>query len=251
MAKHGPLFFMLGHTSMRSYKRVIDKSLAIQSGAFASLSRGLLVLLLATSASSALASFVTFGGGVVEEANWRTAVGNYALEDFELYPQGTQIMSLPALGIRFDELSGGGFPQAYLFGGTPYGPMHLGNFPNGINSINQWDDTVVHVLPGWTIYGFGFWNGDGQADTLVARAYDASGNLLGSVGAFKDTFAGFFSDVPVESLVFDGNTGDGWNHLDGLQTGFQHSAIPEPRTIVILLAGLFALAYQRHKYSAS
>lgn len=236
---------------MTSYERVVDRSPGLWSKTFTRLLPALLTLLLATATSSVSASFVTFTGGLVEEANWRAAVGNYALEDFESYAEGTQIASLPALGIKFDELSGGGFPQAYLFGGTPYGPMHLGNFPNGINSINQWDDTVVHVLPGWTIYGFGFWNGDGQADTLVARAYDASGNLLGSVGAFKDTFAGFFSDVPVESLVFDGNTGDGWNHLDGLQTGFQNSAIPEPRTIVILLAGLFALAYQRHKFPAS
>jgi len=243
--------FSYEDTEMTSYEKVVDRWPGSWSRTLPRLLPALLALWLATSVSNALASFVTFTGGLVEEANWRAAVGNYAIEDFESYTEGTQITSLPALGIRFDELSGGGFPQAYLFGGTPYGPMHLGNFPNGINSINQWDDTVVHVLPGWTIYGFGFWNGDGQADTLVARAYDASGNLLGSVGAFKDTFAGFFSDVPVESLVFDGNTGDGWNHLDGLQTGFQHSAIPEPRTIVILLAGLFALAYQRHKYSAS
>lgn len=236
---------------MTSYERVVDRSLGIWRKTFRRLLPALLTLLLATGTSSALASFVTFTGGLFEEANWRAAVGNYALEDFESYTEGTQIASLPALGIKFDELAGGGFPQTYLFGGTPYGPMHLGNFPNGINSINQWDDTVAHVLPGWTIYGFGFWNGDGQADTLVARAYDASGNLLGSVGAFKNTFAGFFSDVPVESLVFDGNTGDGWNHLDGLQTGFQNSAIPEPRTIEILLAGLFALAYQRYKHSAS
>lgn len=238
---------------MTPYEKVVDTSPGILNRTLRPLSLALVAFLLATSANSALASFVTFMGGVPldDEVNWRAAVGNYALEDFESYTEGTQIASLPALGIRFDELAGGGFPQAYLFGGTPYGPMHLGNFPNGINSINQWDDTVVHVLPGWTIYGFGFWNGDGQADTLEARAYDASDNLLGSVGAFKDTFAGFFSDVPVERLVFDGNTGDGWNHLDGLQTGFQNSAIPEPKTILILLAGLFGLAYQRHKYLAS
>lgn len=236
---------------MRSYGRVIDKSPAMQSGPLASLSPALLALLLATSTSSAFASFVTFGGDVVEEANWRTAVGNYALEDFESYPQGTQIMSLPALGIQFDELAGGGFPQTYFFGGTPHGPMHLGNFPNGINAINRWDDTVVHALPGWSISGFGFWNGDGQSATLVARAYDASNNLLGSVGAFKGTFAGFFSDIPVASLVFDGNTGDGWNHLDGLQTGFQSNQIPEPGTLFVLISGLFAFTYQRRKYLVS
>lgn len=235
---------------MKPYDNVINSSPGILSRTVARLSIALVAFVLAASANSALASFVTFMNGVEpldDEADWRAAVGNYALEDFESYSEGTQIRSLPALGIRFDELAGGGFPQTYLFGGTPHGPMHLANFPNGINSINQFDDTVVHVLPGWTISGFGFWNGDGQADTLVATAYDASGGILGSVGAFKGTFAGFFSDVPVARLVFDGNTGDGWNHLDGLQTGVHSSPIPEPGTLLVLISGLFALAYQRHK----
>ncbi len=206
---------------------------------------------LVLAAGSASASFQTFSGGLSEEAAWRSAVGTFALESFESYPDGTAIQSLPALGIRFDELAGGGYPQAYVFGTTPYGPTHLGNFPNGINWVNQWNDIVVYPLPGATLTALAYWNGDGQADTLVARAYDSSDNLLGTIGAFHDTFAGFISSVPVAKMVFDGITGDGWNHLDGLQTSAvsgQGGAVPEPPTVLMLLSGALGLACYRCKY---
>ena len=140
------------------------------------------------------------------------AAGPTALEDFESFTEGTQIPSLPKLHLAFDELAGGGFPQAYLFGGTPYGPMQLGNFPNGINAINRFDDIIARPIDNFPFHALGFWNGDGQADTYFVFAYGADGRLLGSVGAFKDTFAGFVSDERVSYVRFDGHTGDGWNH---------------------------------------
>ena len=84
----------------------------------------------------------------------------------------------------------------------------------------------------------GFWNGDGQQDTLVAFAYDGSGALLGTAGAFSGGFAGFVSDVPIGWVRFDGNTGDGWNHLDGLQV----NSVPEPATLSLTLLGVAILA---------
>lgn len=100
---------------------------------------------------------------------------------------------------------------------------------------------VLNALPGSEITAVGFWNGDGQADTLVATAYDASDMPLGSVGAFKGNFAGLISDVPISRIVFDRNTGDGWNHLDGLQTNVRSAVIPEPSTVVLLSSGLAVL----------
>ncbi len=198
-------------------------------------------VVLATATDWALASFVTYTGNLSAESAWQAAAGTTVLEDFESYQDDTQISILPALGIGFDPLAGGGFPNTYLFSeGPPHGPMHLANFPNGINDTNRWDDVVLHVLPGYEITALGFWNGDGQSDTLVATAYDAADNILGSVGAFKDTFAGFISDVSIPRVVFAENTGDGWNHLDGLQTNAVE-AVPIPAAVWLFGSGLLGL----------
>lgn len=202
--------------------------------------------------NGASAVLITYNGGVAEEAAWQTDAGTTILEDFESYAVGSQLSGLPSLGLGFDTLAGGGTPHIYNHHEccvTPYGTRHLGNFPNGINSINRWDDISMYVLDGFEITALGFWNGDGQADTLIASIYDASNNLLGTVGAFKGTFAGFISDVAISRIVFDGNTGDGWNHLDGLQTNVESvvSAVPEPGTIALLSIGLLGLMMKRKR----
>jgi len=209
------------------------------------------VMLLVAANTNAVAGFITYNGSAVVEANWQSAAGATSLEDFQGYSAGTQISSLPALGVGFDVLNGGGYPATYLHheDNSPYGRMHLGNFPNGINAINRWDDISLFVLPGYEITALGFWNGDGQRDTLVASVYDASNNLLGSVGAFKGTFAGFISDISIARVVFDGNTGDGWNHLDGLQTNVSSNiSVPEPATLGLFLLGVIGLARCRIKF---
>ena len=126
--------------------------------------------------------------------------------------------------------------------------MHLANFPNGIGGTNRWDDIVLRPLTGYQMDAFGFWNGDGQNSTFVAEAYDASGTLLGSVGADKGKFAGFISDIAVYRVVLLGNSPgtDGWNHLDGLQT----VVVPEPSTALLLATGLMGLAISGRRRSA-
>lgn len=222
---------------------MVNRNPEVRQPSASSVNRGaalkslLLASVVAAASPSAVAGFATFNGGATVESLWQASVGATVLEDFESYADGTQIQSLPALHLIFDELAGGGYPQAYWFGGTPHGPMHLGNFPNGINEINRWDDTYARPTPGFTLRAMGFWNGDGQSDTLVAYAYDSSGGLLGSVGAFKGTFAGFVSDTPVAWVKFEGDTGDGWNHLDGLQV----NAVPEPQTHLMMVVGVLAV----------
>jgi hypothetical protein len=186
--------------------------------------------------NSVLANFIQYSN----ESSWQAAAGTTVLEDFESYSVGDTFSSLPALGVGFTELSGGGFPNIYRHPAdvTPYGRNHLGNFPNGINSINRWADTTMFVLSGYNIKAVGFWNGDGQADTLFASAYDANGVHLGDIGAFKGTFAGFISDVAISRVVFDGNTGDGWNHLDGLQT---NATVPIPGAVWLLSSGIASI----------
>lgn len=174
-----------------------------------------------------------------DEMLWQMKAGSTYKEDFESYPVGAQVLSHPLLGVSFEVLEGGGYPQIYQHpvATTPDGNKHLGNFPNGINPINQWDDIVMKTLPGATITAVGYWNGDGQPDTLFATAYDASMNVLGTIGAFKGEFAGFVTDMPVSKVVFDGDTGDGWNHLDGLQT----NAIPGPASLILSLTSITLL----------
>ena len=200
--------------------------------------------------TGATAAVMTFNGGVTEEAAWQAAAGNTVLEDFESYPIGAQLSGLPALGLGFSTLAGGGTPQIYNHHeccNSPYGTQHLGNFPNGINAINQFDDISMFVLSGSKVTALGFWNGDGQADTLVASFFDGSNNLLGTVGASKGTFAGILSDVAISRVVFDGNTGDGWNHLDGLQTNL--TPVPISSTLFLFAMGLSALGILQYRRS--
>lgn len=193
------------------------------------------------------AALITFQGGVAEEVAWQLAAGTTHLEDFESYAVGEQLSGLPTLGLGFDGVAGGGGPNIYNHHEccvTPYGTKHLGNFPSGINSINRWSDISMFVLDGFEITALGFWNGDGQADTLIASVYDKSDNLLGTLGAFKGTFAGFISDVAISRVVFNGNSGDGWNHLDGLQTNAT-SVVSMPGTVVLLVSGMLGLLVRK------
>jgi len=201
-----------------------------------------LILLSSTSAWSAFISYSN-------ESNWQIAAGSTVIEDFQSYTAGTQLASLPALGLGFDVLSGGGFPATYqhFANTTPYGRMHLGNFPNGINAINRYDDMSMYVLSGQIITALGFWNGDGQNAVMTAEIYDQSNNLLGTIGALKGTFAGFTSSVSIGRVVFLGNTGDGWNHIDGLQTNVISSAVPEPSTFLLMALGLLGVIYLKRK----
>ncbi len=207
----------------------------------------LFFLLFVALSGNAFAVFMTYNGGSVAESNWQAAAGATVLDNFESYPVGSQISSLTLLGVGFDPLDGGGLPNIYNHHEccvTPYGTRHLANFPNGINETNRWDDIGLYVLPGYEITALGFWNGDGQRDTFMATVYDVSNNILGTVGAYKGTFAGFVSDVAIARVVFDGSTGDGWNHLDGLQTNVSASiSVPEPGIFLLFGASVAGLGF--------
>ena len=77
---------------------------------------------------------------------------------------------------------------------------------------------------------------------MSASAYDVNGVCLGEIGADKGRFAGFISDVAISRVVFDGNTGDGWNHLDGLQT---NATVPIPGAVWLLSSGIASIVGTR------
>ena len=182
--------------------------------------------------------------------------GAVALENFEGYLAGTPISSLPGLGVAFDPLAGGGQPSTYLHpvDNTGYGRMHLANFTNNNpTAYPRNNDIVLTVASGYLITALGFWNGDGQSSIYRADIYDASNNVtpVDFVQALSPTFAGFISDTAITKVVFLGNSvnGDGWNHLDGLQTNA--TVVPLPAAAWLLLSALGALGLMRRRATAA
>jgi hypothetical protein len=62
----------------------------------------------------ASALFLTFQGGAPAHASFQAASGATNLGTFDSYAVGTQISSLPLLGIGFDEIAPGLYPGDYL-----------------------------------------------------------------------------------------------------------------------------------------
>lgn len=180
-----------------------------------------------------------------DESLWKAAAGSTATEDFESYDVGQQVEVLDSIGIVFDALPSGGFPAIYLHSEdtSPYGRKHIGNFPQGIVSgPDRFADIVLRPKLGTTLSAFGFYNGDGQASTTEATAYDLFGNVLGIVTAGKAQFGGFVSDTAIGSVVLDGGVGaDGWDHWDGLSTAGSVAPIPLPASAWFTTLGLAAL----------
>lgn len=220
------------------------------------------LLAFVTAAGPASAAFITFTGGTAAETAWRTAVGTFQLETFDSYGQGNVISSLPALGVSFDLIppnSSGptpGFPAVYVHSvdNTPSGPQQLSNMPNGgapdANFLNA--DIILRALSGFNITALGFWNGDPNGP-MVISVFDAADNLLGSVSAPANindgnAFGGFVSDVLFARISFEGTTGDGYNHIDDLQTNASRiTAVPEPGTVALISLGLFTIAARRRR----
>lgn len=180
-------------------------------------------ILLAFGAAKVLSqTFTTYEGGPAAESAWRAAAGGpQVMETFEGYLNHQLIASIPSLHLNLEVNEPFGYPSTY-FDSSQHrtGPMNLGNF-NSATFAGQFADMVIHVDAGYVMTAFAFWNTDPQGNYVVS-AYDSNGNLLGTVSAQTfwtfESFAGFVSSVPVATLVFDGNMGDGWNHIDDVQS---------------------------------
>lgn len=220
------------------------------------------IFALITGTGSASAAFITYQGGAGAQTSWQTAAGagTEPLETFDGFTAGTMVPTLPGLGIGFEPIAAGLYPGVYQHGvdNTPSGPLQLSNMPSGTpNPAYQNADIVLYVLPGFELTAVGFWNGDPQA-AMTGSVYDASDTLLGTFAAASPgngtsltvNFAGFTSDIAVHRIVIEGSVGDGYNHIDDLQTNAARivtNGVPEPMTLSLLGAGLAGLSWVRRR----
>ena len=206
---------------------------------------------IAAFATPAQALFLTFEGGATEHTAFQSAAGPTALETFDGFAGGTQISSLPGLGIGFGEIAPGLFPGVYVHGvdNTPSLPHQLSNMPTGFPQVaHQFADIVILATGVGNLNAFGYWNGDQQGN-MVATAFDADDNVLGSVSAaISGGFAGFVTDGSVARIVFDGNVGDGWNHVDDFETAFDlFTEVPSPGAALLFALGFAGLVSVRRR----
>lgn len=197
--------------------------------------------LLFAAAVPALASVMTY----TDESAWRAAAGTYALENFDGFTAGAQVSTLPKLGLSLDKL---GAYDAYP---AIYDNQCGADLKSGVNMLINFGypcqfepkgDLVFRSLPGSEIMAMGYWN-TGGGDRTKLEFFDANGTLMGSVIAdYGVRFVGIVSTVSPAWMRISEDGGNTIFSIDDLQVGGQISGIPEPQTLVLLLAGLMFAA---------
>jgi hypothetical protein len=184
-----------------------------------------------------------------DESAWRAAVaGVYSLETFDSSSAGSDVGSLPALGLKFDTLSDGTLPtvQSYAFTGglVKSGPNNLLN-DRDQSLPGRGPITVRPFTPGDFIFGLGMWNVGGD-DQLRLSFYDAADNLIEQVTSSPSFgFFGLVNSAGATRAVVDFVGGNGYAPTDDWQTAVRVTidpgGIPEPSTWAMMIGG-FGLA---------
>lgn len=174
-----------------------------------------------------------------DESAWRSAVGGvYRFVDFDSVSAGTEVFTLPTLGLSLDPLNDGTQPtiQPYsLTGGfVRSGPNNIlndadftlpGRGPITVRPINSSD----------RLFGFGLWNVGGD-DTLSLTFLDSSGEIIASVvSASAFGFFGIVNDSGAASAVIDFVGGNGYAPTDDWQTATRETFDPDPDPNVVPL----------------
>jgi hypothetical protein len=198
-----------------------------------------------------MGSAMTQATPFTDETAWRAAVGNvFALENFDSTAGGTDVGTLPVLGIQFDPLNDGTLPtvQPYTFtGGIPR------SVPN--NLLNDRDNTlpgrgpysIRTIDPTDLLFGIGLWNVGGD-DQLRMTFFDGFDNVIEQVvSASGIGFFGIVNSGGAARVEIDFVGGNGYAPVDDLQTAVRPTFIPtpEPASVLLLLAGLGALGIRR------
>ncbi|WP_082992669.1 PEPxxWA-CTERM sorting domain-containing protein [Erythrobacter sp. QSSC1-22B] len=181
----------------------------------------------------------------VDEAAWRAAVFDvYGLEIFDALPAGSDVNTLPALGIRFLPLNDGTQPTVQAYANTG-GVVKSG--PN--NLLNDRDFSLpargpINVVPlnlGDSIFGLGMWNVGGD-DQLRLTFYDSSGGIIEQVtSAPSFGFFGIVNSMGAARAEVDFVGGNGYAPTDDWQAAARRvivpGAVPEPSTWAMMLLG--------------
>lgn len=198
-------------------------------------------LMLAPSAASAAA--------FVDEAAWRAAVFDvYGLETFDSIAGGSDVTTLPVLGIRFLPLNDGTQPTVQPYASTG-GVVKSG--PNNI--LNDRDFSlpargpinVVPILPGDSIFGLGMWNvgGDDQLRLTFYDEFDAIIEQVTSAPSFG--FFGIVNSSGATRAEVDFVGGNQYSPTDDWQTATrvtidpdpEPGAVPEPAVWAMMMLG--------------
>jgi hypothetical protein len=208
-----------------------------------------MVMLLALLAAPGIASATAY----TDEALWRAAAITFAFENFDSIATGSDVTTLPALGIRFDALNDGTQPTVQPYSST--GGI-VRSSPN--NLLNDRDFSLpgrgpLSIRPlnaGDFIFGLGMWNVGGD-DQLSLSFFNANGGLIEQVTSASGIgFFGIINATGATRAQVDFVQGNGYAPVDDFQTATRPTfepgpvnPVPEPETYAMLLAGLGLMGF--------
>ena len=194
-----------------------------------------------------------------DEALWRAAVfGVYALETFDGLAAGSDVTSLPALGIKFDPLAVDGTqptvqPYSSTGGVVKSAPNNLLNDRDfALPARGPYVIRPIDALD--SIFGLGLWNVGGD-DTLRLTFFDAANAIVEQVVSPSSSgFFGIVNAAGAKRAVVDFVGGNEYAPVDDLQTAARRvidpgvpGVVPTPGTLALLGAALASLVIRRRR----
>jgi len=204
---------------------------------------------------AALVPQTTLATAYTDEAAWRAAVsGVYALETFDGLAGGSDLTTLPALGVYFAPLDDGTQPTVQPYDRT--GGVRKSNPNNALNDRDfslpaRGDYILFPINAADLLFGVGCWNVGGD-DTIKMSIYDDAGGLIEEVTSPASSgFFGIVNPAGAKKIVISPVAGNGYMPIDDLQTAVRTTFIPTTpdagSTLALLGGGLLGLAALRRR----